>query len=279
MEEKYGVLPKGMVEDIYKRAGEKEVKRLDFVKNQSEIASQIRMFGSFYLNHYKNVLELNMPEQILIRYVYLCTYMGYDNKIYITVNKKRRLATVKDLKSIFILSDSEVRKTKKVLIENGLIIINEDKTITVNDKYAIKGKSRKRILRGSVRIMEEGIQEIYKQAKPTEHKKLALLIKILPYVNFDYNIICFNPEEKEQEEIIPMNLKELCNAVEYDETNTTRLKRDLLKIKVGGKSVIAVTELNKGHAVSINPAIYYKGKNPKAMDWLITLFKIMDKKK
>ncbi len=264
---------------VRKDAGKKEVKRIEFIINNSEMATKIRMFGSFYFNHYKNVLKLNIPEQVLFRYIYLCTYMNYNNQICIVVDGKKRLATTKDLKSILRLSDSETRKTKNILIENELIIINEDKTISINSKFAIKGKVRKKSLTGSVRIMEEGIQEIYEKAKPTEHKKLALLIKVLPHVNFDYNIVCFNPEERNQEDIIPMNLKELCNAVGYDETNTTRLKRDLLKLKVGGNPVIAVTEIYRGHAVSINPAIYYKGNNPKAMDWLMTLFKIVNKKK
>ena len=264
---------------VRKDVGKKEVKRLEFIVNNSEMATKIKVFGSFYFNHYKNVLKLNMPEQVLFRYIYLCTHMNYNNQVCIVVDGKKRLATTKDLKWILRLSDSETRKTKNILIENKLIIINEDKTISINSKFAIKGKVRKKSLTGSVRIMEEGIQEIYKKAKPTEHKKLALLILVLPHVNFDYNIVCFNPEERDQEEIIPMNLKELCNAVGYDETNTTRLKRDLLKLKVGGKPVIAVTQICRGHAVSINPAIYYKGNNPKAMDWLMTLFKIVNKKK
>ena len=43
-----------------------------------------------------------------------------------------------------------------------------------------------------------------------------------------------------------------------------KLKNELLRITVGGTPVIAVTEIYNGHAVSVNPKIYYKGNNPKS---------------
>ena len=66
----------------------------------------------------------------------------------------------------------------------------------------------KKELKGTVRMMELGVKEIYENAKPIEHKRLSLFIKILPYVNYNYNIICFNPEEGNKDEIRPMDLKD-----------------------------------------------------------------------
>ena len=42
---------------VRKDAGKKEVKRLEFIVNNSEMATKIKVFGSFYFNHYKNVLK------------------------------------------------------------------------------------------------------------------------------------------------------------------------------------------------------------------------------
>jgi hypothetical protein len=223
------------------------------------------------------VLELDMPRQYLFRFTYLCTYLDYDGKLKIMVNGRKKSITEKELQEILMLSERETRNTKNALIRYGLIIINEDKTISVNPKYAIKGEVKRKKLRRCARIMQDGIREIYKSSKPIEHKRLGLLIQILPYVNYNYNIICFNPEEGDKDEITPMDLKDLCKITGYDEKNRRKLKNELLKITVGGTPVIAVTEIYKGHAISVNPRIYYKGDNSRALEWLAALFDIFDK--
>ena len=271
MEEKYGVLPKGMVEDIYKRAGEKEVNRLDFIKNQSEIAKVIRKFGGFYFNCYENVLKLDMPKQYLFRFIYLCTYMNYDNKIeFGSAKGERKLATERDLKEILMLSPNEVTRTKKPWFEQGLVTVT-DKSIEINRKYAFKGEAKKRELKGSVRIMEEGIREIYQKAKPIEHKKLTLLIEILPYVNYQHNLLCYNPEESDIEKIRPMSLSDL--AKQYN-LNQTRLKNELFKIKVGGEDAVGLFTRSNSVHIYINPRIYYKGNDKENYCWVSQAFKV-----
>lgn len=265
---------------VRKDAGKKEVKRLTYLKDESEVAILIRSIGGngFYFKCYKNVLELDIPKQYLFRYTYLCTYLDYDGKLKIMVNGKKKAITERDLQEILMLSEREARNTKNELIKYGLIIINEDGTISINSKYAIKGEVKRKKLRGCARIMINGIREIYEKSKPIEHKRLALLIQLLPYVNYNYNIICFNPDEEDKDKIIPMGLKDLCKITDYNERNWRKLKNELLRITVGGTPVIAVTEIYNGHAVSINPKIYYKGNNPRALEWLAVLFNILGKK-
>ena len=259
--------------------GEKEVRKLTYLRDESEVAILIRAIGGngFYFKCYKSVLELDIPKQFLFIFTYICTYLDYDGKLKIMVNGKKKVITEKDLQNLLGLGKTETIKTKTILINNGLIIINEDRSISVNPKYAIKGEVRRKKLRGCARIMQDGIREIYENSRPIEHKRLGLLIQILPYVNYNYNIICFNPEEEEKDEITPMDLKDLCKITGYDERNRIKLKNELLRITVGGTPVIAVTEVYKGHAISVNPKIYYKGKNPRALEWLAVLFGIFDK--
>ena len=264
----------------FKDKGEKQVWKENWLKNDSETAILIREIGGngFYFKCYKNVLELDIPKQYLFRYTYLCTYLDYDGKLKIMVNGKKKAITERDLQEILKLSEREARNTKNELIKYGLIIINEDGTISINSKYAIKGEVKRKKLRGGARIMINGIREIYEKSKPIEHKRLALLIQLLPYVNYNYNIICFNPDEEDKDKIIPMGLKDLCKITDYNERNWRKLKNELLRITVGGTPVIAVTEIYNGHAVSINPKIYYKGNNPRALEWLAVLFNILGKK-
>lgn len=256
---------------------EKKHKAKKHIKNDSEIAELIRSFGGFYFSCYKHLLKLKLDKQYMFRFVYLCTLMNYENKIeFGNAKGDNRLALEKDLQEILKLSKRETINTKNELIKHKLITINEDKTITINKKYSVKGNIDKRKLRGSVRVMEQGIQELYNKAKAIEHKKLGLLIEILPYVNFNYNILCHNPDESDKSKIKPMNLKELCSIVGYDEKNSTRLKNELLRIKVNDKSAIAITLIDQGQAISVNPYVYYKGNDMQSLKWLMILFDIFE---
>ena len=81
IEEKYGVLPKGIVEDIYKRAGEREVRRINWLKGRDERSKMFDSFGGFHFNSYEDVLQLKMRKQFLTRFIFVCTNMNYNNKV------------------------------------------------------------------------------------------------------------------------------------------------------------------------------------------------------
>lgn len=245
------------------------------IKNDSEIAELIRTFGEFYFSCYKNLLKLKLDKQYIFRFIYLCTLMDYDNKVeYGNAKGDNKLALEKDLQEILKLSKRETINTKNELIKHKLITINEDKTITINKKYSVKGEIDKRKLKGSVRVMEQGIQELYNKAKATEHKKLGLLIEVLPYVNFAHNVLCHNPEESTLGKIQAITLKELCSIVGYDETKSTRLKNDLLKIKVNDEYAIGLFTKANGIHIYVNPRIYYKGNNVEDLKALMNMFRI-----
>jgi len=241
-------------------------------KNDSEIAELIREFGEFYFSCYKNVLKLKLDRQYLFRFIYLCTMMNYDNKIvYGNAKDENNLALEKDLQEILKLSKRETITTKNELIKHKLIKINDDKTITVNNKYAVKGKIDKRKLKGSVRTMEKGIQELYNKAKATEHKKLGLLIELLPYVNFQHNVLCHNPEETEISKIQAITLYELAKIFG---ANQTRLKNDLFKLRVNDEIVIGLFSKDTGIHIYVNPRVYYKGNNIDDLKALTNMFRI-----
>lgn len=261
------------IDIIRKEVGRKEVKRLNWLSERNERDKIFKELGGFYFQNYENVLKLNIAKQYLFRFIYLCTYMSYDKKIHFgNAIGEKSLALEKDLKEIFRLSKSETINTKNTLIENGLIIINKDKTINVNSKYAIKGEIEKRELKMSVKVMEKGIREVYRKSKATEHKKLALLIELLPYVNFRHNVICSNPEESDVEKINPFNLTEVMRIAEYK--NLTRFKRDLLNLTVNEELAVKITETKYGKFVYVNPRIFYKGNNADDLKSCMNEFKI-----
>ena len=256
------------------------MKNLEHEKDEFEIL-QDKYLGKFYFHFYDELLILNIDKQYMTRFIYLCTYIGFnDNKIH-WGKSNNGLATEKDLQDILNLKDTAFKETKKILLKHKLIAINEDKTITINKKYCKKGNVN-RNLRGGIRMFEYGIKELYENAKPTEHKRLGMLMQLLPTVNYEYNILCANPTETDRSKIIPLTIKDICRIVGYEEKNSKRLQKELIKIRIDNKAVVMVhttsgMDTKETEAISINPQVYYKGHNRHALKYLLMLFDIMDK--
>lgn len=265
-----------IVKEAYKKGvedaqGRKERQKEGYKKRieQEEFYKQLKFTcGSFYFDYY-NKFKIN-EKQYLFRFIYLCTYMNYDN----ILSNGTRLYLENELEDLLLLSRREYYNTKKFLLDNELIKITKDKHILINDTYCKRGKIFMEKNIEVVRIFDKAIQELYKKSTPKEHKKLALLIDILPYVNFRHNVICKNPEEENFLKIQPMTMKELCVAIGQDERKPSLLKNKLFKLTVSGEIVIGIFDKVIGSCIYVNPKVYYKGNNIEELEVLARMFKI-----
>jgi hypothetical protein len=248
---------------------EKKLDILQMKEDQTEFQQYLLgCYGSFYFNFYKRFGTIE--GQFLFRFIYLATFMNYDNLL----SNGVRLIKEEDLMEILLLGKTEFYKTKKYLIENDFISIQENKTILVNDRYCKKGKINKTKSIEVVRMFNNAIQELYMKSTPKEHKKLALLIDILPCINLKFNVICKNPTCEYEENIQPYTMPELCSKLGYDKTHASRLKKDLFKLKVNNEMVIGIFEKENGKAIYVNPSVYYKGGKFEDIKNLQSMFKI-----
>ena len=246
----------------FKDKGEKRVNQLKGYRKKTEFEKLIGEFGEFYFLRYENILKGNIGKQMLTRSIYLCTLANYDGiLVYGNAKGENKFVKEKDLQEILGLGRSETMNTKRDIIkENKIFLVKEDKTIMMNPEYFLKGKvEEKKELKGAIRVFKEAIEELYKKSKPREHKRLALLIDLLPYVNFTHNVICNNPSEKEIERIDPLTLKEVMEIAEY--SNVTKFKKELLNVTVNGELAMKITETKYGKFIYVNPRVYYKGGN------------------
>ncbi|MGL5149686.1 MAG: hypothetical protein ACRC7N_03820 [Clostridium sp.] len=233
---------------------EKVKEILEKKANQTEFHTHIlEKYGHFYFNFYKRFD--NIERQYLFRFLYLCSYMNYDNYL----SNGVKLIKEGDLQELLNLKETEYNKTISILKKSCLITINNNHTVSVNNKYCKKGKIIKNGKIEVIRMFDNAIKELYKNAAPREHKKLALLIELLPYINLKYNIVCKNPNEEFRENITPYKMTELCALLGYDKTHSARLKKDLFKLRVNNEKVIGIFEDDDGKAIFINPRVMYKG--------------------
>ena len=217
-------------------------------------------YGSFYFIIFK-MLKKDLKKQYIIRFLYLCTFMTYDGLLlWGNAKESERYMTEKDLQEILNLGATETNKTKIALLYNKLIFINKVGNLQVNDKFCFKGVVPNIYKKSSkIRIFEDAVRNLYEKSISNEHKKLALLVMLLPYINIHNNILCHNPLCTMEFQLDIIDLKKLCILVEYSDDNKGRLKKDLKGLRVGNEQVVMFNETDKSRSITINPRVYFGG--------------------
>ncbi|GAA0856989.1 hypothetical protein GCM10008916_08850 [Clostridium nitritogenes] len=212
--------------------------------------------GNYFHMLFNRILEKNFKENYAIRFLKLCTYMNYDNILVEGNTSGQRKVREKDLKRILRLSDKETRNTKKYLLENKLIAIDNDCVISINKEYCMKGN-----IKGSpevVRVFQNGFGELYNQVSARQHKILFNFIRCLPYLNKDFNILCKNPLENDKTLIKPLSFGEVGKKFGLDTIQTSKLKAKLFRLRIKNKKVVAEWIDDNKRMIIINPIIFWK---------------------
>lgn len=187
----------------------------------------------------------------ITRLMYLATFC----------NSKHYVMSTADIRGMLKLNANQLKDFKDELSVNKYIIFQEDK-VFVNSNLFSKGKINTEF--GHTRLFTETMHELYNSIKTTDHKQLAYIFKMLPYVNRQTNILSYNQIEQESKYIVYMSFKEFCQKINYDKTHISRLRKELLKFRINGELVIGFfdtpTELNNnGKFVIINPRLFFGG--------------------
>lgn len=277
-----------IVKEVLKEQQEshkRQLEGLNKVKQRNEFQDTLfQEFGSFIFTHYQELIELlkddsgKFDSAFAFRFIYLSTFMDYDNKLRFGAmfrGKHTSYLTMKDLSEVMGLSKNQITKFKNQLLKMELISIEEDNTIIINKKFCKKGKLTKEFKRDSIRCFEEAIQELYMNSTAKEHKRLGLLIQLLPYLNFNHNVLCWNPEELKAENLKELKIQDICRIVGHEVKNPKRLQNELFKITIGGKYVIGKFMYGRcPEAFIINPSVYYKGNSLEELKGIMNLFKL-----
>lgn len=217
-------------------------------------------YGSFYFL-FKEMINKGVGKQFVIRFLYLCTFINYDGAIiYGHAKKEYKYMTEKDFQEVLNLNKRETAKTRHEFMDKGLIFKTKDGHLQVNNQYCLKGNietNRDKV--SKIRVFEKAIRNLYEKTSPREHRKLAILITLLPYINLHNNIICYNPMCEFKFQLRVLNLKDICKIVGYSENQSSRLRKELLDLKVAGEFVIMYGETGKAKFIKVNPRIYYGG--------------------
>lgn len=221
--------------------------------------------------------DLNCPS--ITRLFYLATFVEYNGNRLID-NKTGEFFTKRQVKRKLMLTDSVFTSFWNDMINNKIISVDDNGLVILNTALFKKGKIDKRCKKDFIRVYCDCVRLIYEStSNMRDHAKLAYIFKIIPYVNRKNNIVCFNPEELDDNKVQPMSFGEMCEVIGYDRVNASRLFKDLLKFTVNGRHLLCYVSLKNytitGAFVIINPNIYYGGAEQSNTKFL---FDICDRK-
>jgi len=101
---------------------------------------------------------------------------------------------------------------------------------------------------------------------------LALVYSVIPFLNFDSNMICHNPNEIVTDKVKPINIKELADILGYE--NDSKLKKSLNGINVDGVPMFTFIEgayNRRNKRIIVNPRIIFAG-NGEALEQIKKYF-------
>lgn len=243
-------------------------KELQDAEEQKKVELHRNKEMSFYFALSKDRRNMLTPQSIA-RLFYLATYLHYNNDILRhpdgTPIKKS------ELPELMKLSSSTFKEFWRE-VDETYIFKENDKSVRISEDFFRGNISHRDMERsgenGYQQIYIQSLRELYLQTPVTSHRYLGYLFLLLPWINWEYNLLCWNPQETKADKIEVMTLREFCTMIEYDNNggdNSNKLldayKRLAFKWK-GKKQELCAYLTNRANGKSyfvVNPFVIYRG--------------------
>lgn len=270
--------------------------QIEFLKRKTELAQYTAELGGYihmcYISNELLFNRLNIDRANISRIIYLATYIDYNNKeenLLVMKNDIGRTIpmTRKDISYKMKLSEAVFKKFLAEMKEVGLLY-EANKKYYLNPDYFSRGKTN---FKGKeyTRVFIDTTRILYEGCKPRQHKQLSYIFQLTPYIHYDNNTICHNPNETDARYYNKMSLLEICEllGISTNSSAVCRFEHDLLKftIEVEGikfylfKRVIVKGGNGKFDYFVINPQVIWGGKDlEKARESIANCFFIENKK-
>ena len=238
------------------------------IKVKKEFNSYIDWnMGSFYFNFYNSTNKYEGAK--VFRFVYICTFMNYKGYIeYGNSKGKCKLAKKSDLMEMLKLKKSEYFYTIKYFEDNKFIEYDEELNVKINNIFCNRGKLYNKDKRKGeyIRMFDNASKELYENSKPREHKNISILLKLIPYVNKETNIICKNPNSQ-VEDLIPFKQKEILELLNLSDCKTIKSLTNLKILNGEESAFLKISNCFVKNAFVINPRVMFGG-NETDIDYL-----------
>lgn len=240
-------------------------------KEQETLKNEIRRYRDhqtkfIFVSSDENSFD-DIPPDTLARAAYLATYLKYGtNELWET---HRTRLTRSHLPRLMNLRQTATDKFWSA-VRGSLFNLDEGGYINTVGRAFIHGKLANISPDAEYqRLYRDVLRELYMKIPPKQHKRLGYALKMLPYLNFEYNILCHNPTEKDRQHVRPLTVGEFCDIIGFDKERVGSLVRDYgqLTFTVDGQREALCKFMDNGASrlngnIYINPRLVYKGTNP-----------------
>lgn len=256
----------------------------DFIaRNEGAFVHLIFKYGQPIFKELEEKALENKCNIHIVRFMMLATCQTFQGNLADSNGHRIKKSSLKKVWDT--TSRNSINETYDLLTECGYIYETEEGYLMMNEDLVVKGAVENfKELRGEdndytyTRVFIDNVKAMYEGTESKQRKQLANLFKILPYINFKYNVFCTNPTETDKKKLDLLNWTELARLCGYDETNVTRFKKDLMKLKIYGYDVIGCFERSSGKTIIVNPKVYYSGDDVNDVKYLYDLFEMNPKK-
>lgn len=250
-------------------------------QNEGEYFHLIYKYSVPFMNKLQDECKGNKSNLHMIRLIQLSSYITFGQNLFDYNKNKIKKSSLSKIWKVENNRKS-INETYKILTECGYIYQTEDGYIMINEEVVVKGPMKEKFkkLRKQdknltyTRVFKKNIQVLYEGTEPKSRKQLANLFKILPYINFKYNIFCSNPMETNKRNIKYLRWNDLANICGVKKNNVARFKKDLMRLKIYGFNIIKQFSTDNKYYICINPKIYYSGDNLEAIEFLYKSFEM-----
>lgn len=211
---------------------QKEVRK-QYAENNEQVEcfkylTKKEQFVMYLFNIHKSMTDLS--PQTAIRLVYLSTFLEYDGKF---LKSNGKYITREKMQNLMVLKPATFKRFLAEVVSTGYLI-KEKKLYKLNTDHFYRGElsidsSDKK--QRYVRVYINNLRKLYLSVPQNKHVYLGYIFQLIPYINREWNVICYNPEETDEDAIIPMSVGDFCELVGYDRTNAARFMREYRDIK------------------------------------------------
>lgn len=258
-------------EERQKRKNAIDKKNKEKLERQ-QINDEYKEYGGFVWGIYSIDKQLfpELKPSNITRLMFLSTYLTYHGYL---AHGNNKAMTRKNMFDLLRLSEREFKSFYKNMFDNEIFYEEENK-IYINKSLFSKGRLSQKVLskfasqeKYITRLYVDGVRSLYEKSTPRSHKTLSYLFQVLPYVNRQYNIVCFNPLEERLEDIQGMSLGQFCETIGYSTTNSAKLFKYLFEpqfvidgqVKTAMRYVVDRSLAKETYSMYINPRVYYAG--------------------
>jgi hypothetical protein len=226
-----------------------------------EIENGLFVFAFFESCKTMGELFPSLSQAELARLMFVGTYTGYRTGR--LQHDNGRAIEKKSLEVLVGISRNKFAEFYRKLVSEGILQEN-GKELYVNPSVFYRGPVKdigyKLDEYRHTRLFRKTVRDLYEKYTGRATTQLAIIYAVLPFLNFDTNVVCFNPKETNDDEIKPMNLENLAALLHYQDTH--KLKRALESVKIDGQPVFWLPQNvhdKRQRRIIVNPRVVFAG--------------------